>query len=267
MSSKVLTLSEIWIYPIKSLGGILMNQANVLAKGLEYDRRWMLIDASGVFMSQRTVPDMALFKVSLFPDHLLVRYQNDSISVPLDYKENSVYAAKVWDDEVKVHEVSDAHNAWFSERLGMSCKLVYFPEINPREVDRKYVETEEHTGLSDGYPFLIIGQSSLNDLNDRLTEAVPMNRFRPNFVFTGGSPNEEDVWKGFTVGQLKFRAVKPCSRCILTTIDQDTAQKGSEPLKTLSTYRLRDHKVYFGQNVIAHSYGKVAIGDQIILDV
>ncbi len=266
MSSKVLTLSEIWIYPIKSLGGILMNQANVLAKGLEYDRRWMLIDASGMFMSQRTVPGMALFKVSMFPKHLLVKYQNDSITVPLDYQENNTFVAKVWDDEVKVHEVSDAHNTWFSERLGISCKLVYFPEANHRVVDRKYVATEEHTGLSDGYPFLIIGQSSLNDLNDRLREAVPMNRFRPNFVFTGGAPNEEDFWKGFSMGQLSFRVVKPCSRCVLTTIDQDTAQKSAEPLKTLATYRLKDHKVYFGQNVIAHTYGKVAVGDQITLD-
>ena len=116
------------------------------------------------------------------------------------------------------------------------------------------------------YPVLIIGQSSLDDLNQRMKEPLPMNRFRPNIVFTGGEPYEEDGWKNFRIGQNRFVGVKPCSRCVLTTVNQDTGKKGIEPLATLSTYRMRNNKVYFGQNLIPLDHNEIAEGDEIVLE-
>ena len=135
----------------------------------------------------------------------------------------------------------------------------------PGRVDPRYEVNHEQVSLADAYPFLIIGQSSLDDLNSRLTESLPMNRFRPNFVFTGGEPFEEDTWRNFSIGSTRFVGVKMCARCPLPTVNQDTAERGAEPLKTLSTYRKRDNKVYFGQNLVALDHNSVSVGDTITI--
>jgi uncharacterized protein YcbX len=166
---------------------------------------------------------------------------------------------------VIVHEVSRIHSEWFSKNIGMRVRLVAFPEGNERPVDKRYAVGNDQVSLADAYPLLLIGQSSLDDLNQRLNSPVPMNRFRPSVVFTGGEPFEEDEWGKFTLGNLNFAGVKPCKRCILITIDQDTGVKGAEPLATLSKYRKKDNGVYFGQNVIPTELGKISIGDEIIL--
>lgn len=265
-----LVLSEIWIYPVKSLGGISVKEANVQRKGLQYDRRWMLIDKSGVAMTQRVYRDMALFKLSLAGDHIRIAYTKDgemidSASLSLtSLPQPGAITAEVWDDPVEVAEVSDDLSKWFSSLLNTDCKLVVFPEDNPRRVDPRYSINDENLSLADAYPFLIIGQSSLNDLNRRLQEPVPMNRFRPNFVLTGAAPYAEDGWKNFSIGRVRFAAVKKCDRCILTTIDQNTGNRGPEPLRTLSIYRKEDNKVFFGQNLVALEEGIVSVGDWII---
>jgi uncharacterized protein len=266
---KELRLSEIWIYPVKSLGGIRLTSAKVMEKGLLHDRRWMLVDEQGTFMTQRIYPQMALFRTSINDDTISVTRinpVNDHASVsfslttpPLGKQLNT----RVWDDEVVVTEVSEKLSQWFTTHLGIPCRLVSFPEKNPRPVNPRYSVNNEQVGLADAYPFLIIGQSSLNDLNARLQEPLPMNRFRPNFVFTGGDPFEEDNWKSFTIGKNRFAAVKPCDRCVLTTVNQDTAEKGAEPLLTLSKYRKRDNKIYFGQNLVALDHTEVSVGDRI----
>lgn len=267
-----LRLSEIWIYPVKSLGGIPLTSARVMEKGLLYDRRWMLTDEHGVFMTQRVYPKMALFRPAINGDTLTITKlnpANDQASVSLSLSTPPLgeqFQSKVWDDEVTVTEVSDKISEWFTTQLGMRCRLVSFPEKNPRPVNTKYSVNNEHVGLADAYPFLIIGQSSLDDLNTRLNEPLPMNRFRPNFVFTGGTPFEEDTWNRFTIGGNRFAGVKPCDRCVLTTVNQDTAEKGVEPLLTLSKYRKRDNKIYFGQNVVALDHTQISVGDKITLN-
>jgi uncharacterized protein len=261
------TLSEIWIYPIKSLGGIRLESAKVLPKGLLYDRRWMLIDEAGTFITQRVHPNMAFFKLSLSGDQFVIQFKGDRIflSASSPLSQNPIKAT-VWDDTIEVYEVVGEYSQWFSHRLGINCRLVHFPESNHRPVDEKYRIDNDHVSLADGYPFLIIGQSSLNDLNTRLQAPVPMNRFRPNFVFTGGSPYEEDNWRTFTIGNNKFVGVKPCVRCVLTTVDQETAQKGTEPLATLATYRKKNNKIYFGQNLLAIDHNEIYEGDKIELE-
>ena len=262
---KKLVVSEVWIYPIKSLGGIRLSSAKILPKGIEYDRRWMLIDKDNMFMTQRENPAMALFKLSFTEGQFIVHHTGDTIELPFTYGSDPIQS-QVWDDGVEVYEVSPFHSKWFSEKLGVECRLVSFPDTNERPIDPRYAFNNEQVSLADGYPLLVIGQASLDDLNYRMNQPLPMNRFRPNIVFTGGEPYEEDGWKNFRIGANRFAGVKPCARCVLTTIDQDTAAKGIEPLATLATYRRRENKVYFGQNLIPLNYNQIAEGDEIVFE-
>ncbi|MGC4022041.1 MAG: MOSC domain-containing protein [Cyclobacteriaceae bacterium] len=260
-------LREIWIYPIKSLGGIRVKSAKVFEKGLEFDRRWMLIDDDNRFMTQRFSPKMALFKLQISDSKFQITFKSESIDLPLERQENNKSVkAVIWDDEVEVNEVSDELSQWISNRLEINCRLVSFPEKNQRPVDEKYQVNHENVSLADAYPFLIIGEQSLADLNSRLEKPVPMNRFRPNFVFSGGESFDEDKWKKISIGATIFAVAKPCARCVLTTVDQDTAEKGHEPLATLSKFRKVENKVLFGQNLIALNHEHVYEGDEIIVE-
>lgn len=272
MKNKI--LSEIWIYPIKSLSGIPLQKSMVMAKGLQYDRRWMLVDENGRFLTQREHPEMALFQVVLENDHFLVSKKPPSTNSAANSKNiirldlsgdigGEVLKVQIWKNEVEAFEVNPAYSSWFSERLNLKCKLVFFPEKNLRDIDPEFAKNKEQVSLSDGYPILIIGQSSLDELNKKLEQPVPMNRFRPNLVFTSGIAHEEDTWKNFKIRTVDFEGVKPCGRCVLTTVNQETGEKGLEPLKTLSTYRKQNGKVNFGENVIARSTGEIKIGDLI----
>ncbi|HTE31828.1 MAG TPA: MOSC N-terminal beta barrel domain-containing protein [Chryseolinea sp.] len=262
-----LKLTQIWIYPIKSLGGIPLTEAKVMGKGLQHDRRWMLVDSDDVFLTQRDHPLMALFKLTIDEEKITITYKGDQAYLPLTQSINAVQrAVRIWDDVIMAYEVSDALTNWFTERMGMECHLMAFPEANPRQVDPDRVQPCEHVSLADAYPFMIIGQSSLDDLNKRLVEPVSIKRFRPNFVFTGGEAYEEDLWKDFTIGPNKFSGVKPCARCVLTTVDPETGSKGTEPLRTLATYRKRNNKIFFGQNVVARERAFIRVGDVIRLD-
>lgn len=257
------TLSEIWIYPVKSLGGIPLKTSAVRKKGLLYDRRWMLVDEQNTFMTQRIHPRMALIKVTL-SDTLNFHFEQETKKVSLSAVGIQI-TATIWDDQVEVLIVEGPHNEWLSEILGFRCRLASFPEENARAVDERYRLGDDHVSLADAYPLMVLGQSSLEDLNKRLSEPVPMNRFRPNLVFTGGNPYEEDGWKNFAVGKNRFVGVKPCARCVLTTVDQETAIQGKEPLKTLSRYRRQGEKVLFGQNVIPLDYDQITVGDEIVV--
>jgi len=260
-----LRLTEIWIYPVKSLGGVRCASARVLPKGLQHDRRWMLIDAENNFITQRVYPAMALFHVAPHGEGFAVTHGGDIVVLPLQHAAGSRMQARIWDDQVDVCEVSTAHSQWFSQRLGMDCRLVSFPEENPRPVDPHYARQQEQVSLADAFPFLIIGEQSLADLNSRLNAPVAMKRFRPNFVFAGGAPFEEDSWKDISIGKNKFVVAKPCARCVLTTVDPDTGTKGVEPLATLAAYRKVNQKVLFGQNIIATHHDEIHEGDEIIV--
>ncbi|MCU0335676.1 MAG: MOSC domain-containing protein [Chitinophagaceae bacterium] len=256
-------LSAIYIYPIKSLGGIALQQSWVLPKGLEHDRRWMLIDEQHQFITQRQWPQLSQFGMRQEADgSFVIVHQGDELLLPFT-TEGPTISATVWDDVVQVKEVSQQHHAWFSARLGTSVRLVHFPETNDRPVDSRYALHGEHTSLSDGYPILLIGEASLADLNNRLATPVDMRRFRPNLVFSGGAAFDEDDWRRFSIGEVALVAVKPCARCVLTTVNPDTGERGKEPLATLSTYRRFDQKVLFGQNVLPITQGLLKVGTPI----
>jgi uncharacterized protein len=264
----MLKLSEIYIYPIKSLGGIRLEKTNITTRGLENDRRFMLVDANGRFLSQREYPQLAIFQTEIEGDFLKIKNTKTGEILKVSLSPTSYSApvsVTIWDDTTSAIEVSSVATEWFTKALGISTGLVYMHEESQRKTEPNYSLTgEEITSFSDGYPILVIGQSSLDDLNNRLEKPVNINRFRPNFVFTDGEPFEEDAWHEFTVGDVRFFGVKPCARCIMTTIDQETGEKsGKEPLLTLNKYRKAGNRILFGQNVLISQLGSVKIGDLI----
>jgi len=263
----MLTLSEINIYPIKSLGGISLQSSVVEERGLKYDRRWVLVDESKTFFTQRDFPEMALINVSIKKKGLKLQHKTKNVEpmiVPFEFEHSAKDKVVIWDDTVIGEFYNQKIDEWFSDILGIKCRLVKMPESTMRTVDETYAKNKI-VSFADGYPFLIIGQSSLDDLNSRMEVPLPMNRFRTNFVFTGGKPFEEDNWKTFKISDVKFQAVKPCARCVITTTDQDTAERFKEPLLTLSKFRNFNNKVMFGMNLVCESTGQVTVGDKIEL--
>lgn len=254
----MLTVSALYIYPIKSLGGISLTTATLTERGFQYDRNWMLVDSQNRFLTQREVPEMALLQTSLRDDSLFIQHKHtaDSIKIPFEPKGDTC-TVTVWDDVCEGRFVSPQADQWFSDKLSIPCRLVYMPESTRRRVDPHYAHGEEITSFSDGFPLLMIGQASLDDLNSRLPQPLCMERFRPNIVFTGGSPFQEDEMAEFSIAGIRFYAVKPCARCIITTIDPLSGEKGKEPLRTLSTYRRHNNKLYFGQNLLFDMPAKV----------
>ncbi|TWI98176.1 hypothetical protein JN11_03255 [Mucilaginibacter frigoritolerans] len=262
----ILKVSGLYIYPIKSLPGISLQQARVTPKGFEHDRRWMLVDENNMFMSQREIPELTQLAVVIEESGLRITHKlsGDSILVPFNYPAtNPTAQVTIWDDVCTAQFISDEVDEWFSKAIGIKCRLVYMPDDSMRIVDQLYAIEESITSFSDGYPFLLIGQASLNELNSRLAEPLPMDRFRPNIVFTDGEPFEEDLMGHFTIGDISFYGVKLCARCVMTTIDQEKGCKGKEPLKTLASYRLKNNKILFGQNLVHKGNGVVAINDQL----
>ncbi|WP_428654211.1 MOSC domain-containing protein [Runella sp.] len=265
--TSALILSEIFIYPVKSLGPISLSNAEVEERGLRHDRRWLIIDDNNRFVTQRQYPNMALIEVKIMENGLQLRHRTRDLStllVPFQPETFDLITVTVWDDQIEAVIVNDASNRWLTEALGFSARLVYQPDTSPRPADPKYAPFEANVSFADGYPFLVIGQSSLDDLNTRLPEPVSMRRFRPNLVFEGGLPYDEDQWYEFSIGDIVFYGVKPCARCILTTVDPEKGEfAGKEPVKTLSTYRKRNNKIFFGQNLLTAQTGVLKVGDEI----
>ena len=261
----MLRVSQLYIYPIKSLGGVALDKAQVTDRGFQYDRRWMLVDHNNLFISQREVHQMALLKPSLTNKGIKVTHavKLSSYTIPFDAVKNEFAEVTIWDDTCTGQFVSDEADEWFSSMLETPCRLIYMPDNTHRITDQRYTSENSITSFSDAYPFLLIGQSSLDDLNKRLIETLPMSRFRPNIVFTGGGPYQEDAMHTFTIGNITFYGVKLCARCVMTTIDQESGLPGKEPLKTLARYRLKDKKIMFGQNLAHNGLGEIKIGDEL----
>ena len=262
----MLTVSQLFIYPIKSLGGIELNSAEIDKRGLKNDRRWMLVDENNQFMTQRENHAMALLKTAIVNDRIIISNKHkpdEHIHIPVAITNSKKIRVRVWNDDCDVLEADASINNWFTHQLGQECKLVYMPEDSLRIVDTNYASGEEITSFTDGYPILLLGQASLDDLNSRLEEKLPINRFRPNIVFSGGKPYEEDEMEQFIINGINFFGVKLCARCPIPTIDQESAVKNKEPLKTFSTYRQLNNKIYFGQNLLHKGNGTIHVNDSI----
>lgn len=263
-----LILSAISIYPIKSLKGITLSESTVEKRGLRHDRRWMLTDRGGMFFTQREVPKMAAVTIAVDDGGLTASAEGvEAIRIPYKPAHGSRQRVTVWQSEVEGLVYNGIVSEWFSDVLGRACQLVLMPEDATRKVNPDFAVRPDGDVVSfaDGYPFLLIGEGSLADLNSRLSRPVPMNRFRPNLVISGSDAFAEDTWRKIKIGDTIFHVVKPCARCVTTTVDQARGEfAGKEPLKTLATYRQTDGKVMFGQNLIAEMPGgTLRIGDQV----
>ena len=264
-------LSEINIYPIKSLRGISLETAEIDDRGLVNDRRWMLVDENDKFVTQRVLPRLALINVSLeegcltvdcdgFGTQRIDLLPTNAVSRPVTIFD-SIVEAEIYAGEV---------NEWFSDVLGTKLRLVRMPQTSRRSVSSDYRKrASDIVSFADGYPFLLIGEASLTDLNQRLDAPVEMKRFRPNFVVKGSEPYEEDRWKEFRIGKNIFYGVKLKGRCVVTTVDPAKGVfDGKDPLKTLAKYRTGTlngkRNAFFGQTLIAEAAaGTVSVGDSV----
>jgi uncharacterized protein YcbX len=263
-------LSEINVYPVKSLGGVSLKSSQVEEKGLKFDRRWMLVDEKNNFLTQRGFPKMATLKVEILENGLRISENGNEMIVPFESNTSETASVKIWSSRCRAKVYEKGINDWFSNTLQTECKLVSMPEEPRRKVNYFYaVHKDDSLSFADGYPFLLIGENSLKELNSRLENPVPMNRFRPNFVVSETDAFAEDEWKQIRIGTSIFHIVKPCARCVITTIDQTKGEKsGVEPLKTLASFRTPKRsvkkKILFGQNLIAENIGEVIkVGDKV----
>jgi len=256
-----ISLSGLHFYPVKSLRGISLDRVPLDRRGLRYDRHWMLIDQNGDFLSQRRIPRMALICTRLIPGGLrLCAPGMPDLELPLESGDGTETEVLVWEDRCRARLAGDEADQWLSRFLDHPCRMVYMPEATVRPVDPAFGHAGDQVAFSDGFPLLLISEASLDDLNRRLETPLPMQRFRPNLVVRGCAPYAEDGWRRIRIGEIEFRVVKPCSRCVITTIDPETADKGVEPLRTFNDYRRQGNKVYFGQNLIHDGVGELTRG-------
>ncbi len=258
-------IKELIIYPIKGLVGISVNKALALKAGFEHDRRWMLVDEHQKFVTQRTQPNMALFVPEIKDGKILINYKDEVDFFDLEDRiEDNYIQTKVWGDDAVVQAVNEDVSEWFSDILQQKVSLVRMKDENARIHHNSTKNIDIHVSLADGYPYLMAGTESLHHLNTKLTSPIEMNRFRPNIIVETKFSHEEDMWGNVQIGSADFLNIKPCARCNVITIDQQTAIVNNEPLKVLNTYRKEGNSVLFGTNMMCTNEGIVGVGDQLI---
>jgi hypothetical protein len=262
-------LSGINIFPVKGLSGIALDQSDTTTRGLRYDRRFMIVGRDHEFVSQRELPKMATIWTELIGDKLeLAAADQESVTVDIQPRALPTRTVRVWSSHIRAHTVSAEADEWLSDYLGFDACLVYMPDSAERRCSPTYAKNNEIVSFADGFPFLVTNETSLEDLNQKITAnggaAVPMNRFRSNLVVGGAAAWAEDGWDEIEIGSAVFRAAKPCGRCQVTTTDQATGEvRGPEPLKTLSTFRHTDKGILFGVNLVPVKLGSVRLGDRV----
>jgi uncharacterized protein YcbX len=262
-----MNLSEIWIYPVKGAAGIRLSEWPLDAFGLRHDRRWMVVTAGGDFITQRDRPALGQVAQSLGDGVLELRAAAGAVRLPLEPERAGTREVRVWQDHVTAEDAGDDAAELLSAHLGSAVRLVHMPDDSMRQADTTYAQRGDRVSFADGFPLLVITQASLDELNGRLAEPVEMRRFRPNLVVAGAAPHDEDGWARIRAGSVQCDIVKPCARCVVTTIDPDTGAAGREPLRTLAGYRTWSRKVYFGQNAIHRGTGTLRVGDAVsVLD-
>ena len=265
-SARTPRLAAVHVYPIKSAAGLAPLEWEVGPLGFRYDRRWMVASATGGMLSQRSHPRLALIRPTVGDEVLRVETAGmPALELPLDPGPSVTMPVTIWDEPCIGTWTGERAARWFSEVLDTDCCLVHIAERHARAVDLDYAPPGHRVGFADGFPFLLISEASLADLNGRLELPLPMNRFRPNLVITGIEPFGEDHIGTFAIGGIRFTPVKPCDRCVVTTTDQGTGERGVEPLRTLATYRRSNGKVLFGQNVLHTGTGRLRVGDPLLV--
>lgn len=257
------TVEEIWIYPVKSFAGISVDSARALFSGFEHDRRWMLLDTDNRFVTQREIPELCRFIPEIEGNSLRITCDDQSAELYIHSSEGKIFETRVWDDTALVCEADKSVSRFISDILKKELKLVKIFD----EASRYHFS--EHTGkkypvsLADGYPYLMISYQSMDLLQQQSGNEFSVKRFRPNLVIAATEAHEEDIWRELRIGQAVFENVKPCARCIMINVDPESARVSKEPLKSLSQYRKKENKIYFGSNMACHLEGMVTVGDKI----
>lgn len=256
-------VSELHIYPLKSAKGLSLTQVSLDQRGPSLDRRWMVVSNKDRFITQRQKPKMCLIETTLTGQSLSLNAPGMTpISIATNNLERQVF---VWKDSVNSVDCGDTAAQWLSDFLETDCRLVYMPEQTQRLVDPDYATQHETVSFADGFPSLIISQSSLDDFNKKLDIPIKMVNFRPNIVIAGCAAYAEDTWKEIRINGITFSLVKPCSRCIIPSIDSQTGIKNSAVTHALNTHRRRDRASYFGQNALHDKPGNIHVGDNVEL--
>ena len=259
-------VESLHIYPVKGLRAVDLKSAVVERRGFAHDRRWMLVDDTGKFITQREQPKLATLTAEATNTGLRITGASGAIEIARPANEAPRLPVTLWKQQIEGHTSSGEADAWFSDFLGLPCRLVWQGGLH-RATSEQYAPGAE-ASYADGFPFLVALTSSLDDLNRRMPKPLPMNRFRPNIVITCAPPWAEDGWKKIRVGAVTLDIVKPCLRCVVTTTDQQTgAKESNEPLNTLKHFRLLRQPgltgVVFGQNAVPATLGNIAVGDGV----
>jgi uncharacterized protein YcbX len=261
----MISVSNLTYYPIKACRGFDLAESQVERMGLVNDRRMMVVTPEGEFLTQREHAKLALVTPTQKNGTVTLSAPNfDSIQF-VTQTSGTPIPVNIWKSKgVGAIDQGDETAQWFSDWLGAPVRLVHIDPNFKRRLNPDYaVSPEDRTGFADGYPILVISEASLQDLNSKLDSALPMNRFRPNLVVKGCAPFAEDTWKRIRIGSMEMALVKPCPRCVVTTIDKETLKRDKEPLKTLSGYRNQNGGAMFGMNVIPLNEGRIEIGMEV----
>lgn len=244
----------------------------VTDRGLQNDRRWMIVDDKNKFLTLREFPKMTLLKVELLPGGLKVESLENigsNLNIPFQPDADKLESVTIWNATLEAKRVGKYADDWFSEMLGVNCKLVFMPESSMRPVDTTsgYAPKGKFTSFADAYPFMMLGEASMQDLNSRMEIPLSINRFRPNIIFSGGFPFQEDEIENFKINGISFTGLENCTRCMIPNIDPEIGAFNADrqPLKTLMGYRLKNGKIEFGRNLVNHGGGTIQVGDEIQL--
>jgi uncharacterized protein len=259
-------LAAIHLHPLKSGATLALGASRIERRGLEHDRRWLVVDPAGRFVTGRQVPKLVLVRATPFAGGIELSAPGVEPYRVLAPEGNADrIAVTVWGDGVDAAACDAGADAWLSRWLGRTVRLAYMDELAPRHVDPAYARDEDRVSFADAFPLLLLTTGSMAGLNARLADALPVERFRPNLVVDAAEPHAEDGWKRIRIGALEFDVVKPCTRCVFTTVDPATGafDPSGEPLRTLKNYRRTPAGITFGQNLIPRSFGELRRGDPV----
>lgn len=258
-------VSQLLNYPVKSCKGNQLSEMEIDSFGPKWDRRWMLVDGDGRFVTQQQIAEMGQIGVIVSSDIIRFDYHSEHMELSLieaqGYKDERLVT--VWQDQVKGNRIDHPVNDWISDKLGKKVQLVYMPQETIRQVDLEYAQFGDRVGFADGFPFLILSEASVQFLSEKVGYSLNVRRFRPNIVISGCEAFTEDTWQQIQIGEIVFDLVKPCSRCVIPTIDLNTSQKQPEVMQAMLAYRKQGNKVMMGQNALHRGVGSIRVGEEV----
>lgn len=263
-----IVVSQLYIYPVKSLGGVALASMRLVDGGPAWDRRWMIVDAQGRFLTQREFPKLAQVEVALEIEAATIRLtapRAEPLLLPLTVTNELTQPVVIWNDSVRAVYGGEAGERWISAYLGVAASFVYMPDSEMRVANQAFAQPGDVVSFADGFPLLLIGEASLQNFNSHLDQAIAMQRFRPNVVVAGSSAYAEDSWCRLQLGQVDCRVVKPCARCVIPSINPSNAQQEPQVARALAKHRRGRGGVYFGQNVIHEANGEISLDDTVVL--